>query len=122
MTTANTERTADFANRFSPKLVDLNSHGNNITITFLLDGKYYTAERIRPDFASIAGDTKLEVGALGALLNDRRQEIGRMTTREARCEQFLLDGLLLDGEITFDVEFEAYLRDHRLEGVEPTNK
>jgi hypothetical protein len=116
------ERMAQLDDRLTPKRVDLSLHGGSHTLTYLLDGRYFTVERIRPDFPRVADDAELRMkSSADAKLRARRQEIDRQT-REARCEQYLIEALLTNGMITFGVEFQSYLRVNHLDDTEPTNR
>ncbi len=134
MTASTTDdRMAELNARFTPQRVDLSLHGGSVTITFLLDGRYYTAERIRPDFPAVPDDAKLVfAGSIyspgGDRLDDRRLEVEntgvsrRYFLPEERCELKLILDLLRKRDQTFGPAFQAYLISCRLDDVEPTNR
>lgn len=123
---SNDERAMDFARRFTPQLVDLNAHGSSITCTVLLNGQYYTASNIRPDFTAPSDDAVLRLPVVNsnstfAMLSERREAVG-ILLREDRCERWLIDNVLKNGQVMFRACWRSYLMYVGLDDVEPSNR
>lgn len=130
--TTDSERMTELDARFTPQRVDLNLHGGSHTLTYLLDGQYYTAERIRPDFPKVSDDAKLTLTSRDCPeANELRKRRGKVAmdgavrsapSTEERCESDMILDLLGELELTFGGYFQKYLLHRRLDDVEPTNK
>lgn len=123
---AQTGTSVNFANRFTPELVDLNAHGSSISATILIDGKYYTAINLRPDFTEPDGDAELALPETNrevmiATLRERHQAVGTLV-REDRCEQWLINQVLENDQVVFSLCWRSYLEYVGLNDVEPSNR
>ena len=99
-----------------PQLIPCDD-GQSVTFTVLIDGRYYTAERVRPDFPHIDekvtlvlsdGDTATREG-----LADIQNGVGIEDSRlEARIEWTLLERLLKGEPVAFGDFISAYVSNY----------
>lgn len=113
----------------TPQLVNLEFHGESVTVTFLVGGNYYTVERVRPDFPTVSDDTVLERPTEEpgmTRLNKRRVALVEETRKSGRtpehaCALALIYVLNRDHAVAYGTAWQEYLRSQHPDGVEPTN-
>jgi hypothetical protein len=130
MTTTNeVVREAELRERITPQLVNLDRHsGSSWTITVLLDGRYFTVERARPDFPAISDDAALKLPTTPQgedALRTRRAELVRDDTLEGAspdrgCEFRLISSMQANGVVTFGYAWRQYRQYCRIADAEPT--
>jgi hypothetical protein len=129
-TTDEAVREAELKERITPQLVNLDKHGGSSwTITILLDGRYFTVKRARPDFPAISDDAELRLPTTPQgedALRTRRVELVRDDTLEGAspdrgCELRLIWLMQAKGVVRFDYAWRQYRQYCRIADAEPTN-